>query len=243
MAWNYLDTTLPATFVRGGGAVQAVYALDSGADSLNDLSGNGHTLTAGAGAAAYTTVDGFVGFAFDGATNIRTASSAALQITGALTAEAICQFNRVHATNYQKILGYGWDDTEVSSSNWIYSLNVMPDTLKWYYSQEYGSGSDSEYFLAAMATVGDVFHVALTRNTAGTTVCLYVNKLRVGRKTTMTAPTGGSSGRLQFGGNPEAGASNRAYMNGVLFSARISSGEMTATQVAESYARVRGLAQ
>lgn len=236
--YTYLPTTAPTGF---GGTLVAAYQFDGTASALLDRTGNGHDLSVSTGSEIYQQSSGLVGFAFDGATALVSAVNGALQITGELTLEIVAKLNRITATNDQCLIGHGDKDSETLATNWLYFIYAANATNQIWVGHEYGSGSDSDMVCDHTFDVGPPHYIAFTQNSAGTTGNVYRGETLV-KSGALTAAAGGTTGHIYIGGVPDASAAKRAYLHGVVYSARIWSSQMNAAQVALAYAQARQIA-
>lgn len=230
--WLYLDDTMPQ-----GVSVDAevLYRFDGTATSLTDLMGNGHDQVLQSGSTFYVPVDGFVGLGFATAEEYKAASSAAYQYTGAMTAE-IEYFNEAVPTASRTLFSCAASGG-TEAANELYRLYGVSSTSLITYAIEHGAGTAYTKALAAMMPVGTIQLLTLTRNTAGTTITLYLDGTQIATET-VTAPTGGTSSQLTLG---DRGDGTAEGWHGVIFGMRITPACFTATQVLEAYQRVRGI--
>jgi len=229
--WDYLDLNMPTA----AGAPEALYQFDGTADSLNDRSGNSHTLSR-TGNAIYQSVHGKLGHQFDIGTYMDAAVSAGLQTTGAMTWEIVQNLLSVPPTQARymmSIAGAG----EALATNFLGGIKISTACVpSWVH--EYGAaGTDNIVAFDTVIPPGINRMLTFTRDAAGTDVNLYTDGSAVFNITSI-APTGGTSSFLRVGGPASAVG---ALHQGLIFSIRITMEEFTPAQVLESYRRVRGL--
>lgn len=193
--------------------------------SLVDSSGNGRTLTVGAGTARYNYLSGTLGgFHFNADTVlIYNVADAALRLTGDMTAMFMW-------VNQQAIAGSYWfshagaSASETSANNYLYSLrNVTGTDVSWF--QESGGGVDATATLVGSVPLGHIInHIAVTRS--GGVVTLYDMGRPYGTASAaLTTPTDGSSGRLRIGGD------DTTFCRGIMSSFQLISRALSATEI------------
>lgn len=227
--WDYLSATQPTGMAT---AAQALYKFDGTGSALTDRTGNGHTLTLGAGATFYQSRNGLVGLGCSGSEYYTAAASGSLQPTGAITAEFICAASTIGQMALYSIDASGG----TSASNCLASLYTASSTNKFIHWTETSSGTDHIVTFNSMMPVGEIVHVTETRTSAGTSASIWINGLLVDTQT-VTQPTGGSSSFLTIADL----TSGTSGWIGEIYSAKFTLAEFNAAQVLESYQRVRGL--
>lgn len=195
---------------------------------LSDDSGNSLDLSVASGTAVYTSIGGIRFFYFDGSTYLSRVAAAGLQITGALTIEAIVCMRRGadDATN-EYILSCG-DNGETEITNTLYSVRTGNSTAEIQVFHEYGAGTNALHAFDN-ATIPDSApcHLAVTRASNGTTYKLYIDGVLLDTEEATSAPTGGGDAFLTVGAQ-ETGTS-LAKMH--IASLKIINSELTAAQV------------
>ncbi len=214
---------LPIAPATGMADPLAVYQF-SEADPLDDKTSNGRDLTHHAGTATYQVREGTTVLYFNGALRLYAALDAALQLTGAVTLEAVI----MHVSGDYAISMAGGVVTESAAHNYLYSL-----AGRYYTLQEYGSGVN-QIASWSPSNSGGLDYIALTRNTAGTSLNLYRDGRHISTET-LIAPTGGTSAILRVG-MTSSGAYN---WSGSIQSFRITAEEATGAQVNETWGKIR----
>ena len=193
---------------------------------LTDSSGNGYDLTLESGSELYGSVAGLPCFYFDNASSVfRTAYDAALAITGAITVEMIVSLTPGTAGVLIDFSASG----ETEATNILYNLSVdTSNTLSTLW--ESGGGTNRQG--SNVYVPSGVFHLAWTRDSAGTLSKIYINGAKVLEETLAGAASGGTSAQLRIGdsatGNP---------LGGYLASLKIVGSELSASEVLAEYER------
>ena len=234
-SWNYFDTQLP---VGVSEAIEFLFQFDGTADQLTDRTVNGHDLTKqGSGSTFNTPVDGFLGLGFDTLSTYTSAADSGLQVTGEMTLEAIALINDVSSTRRVGIGCHGGTPDGTAANNTLYQMAAQENNLAVEYFHEYSTGTNVEVVAAAIWPTGTVHYLAITRNAAGTEIKIYQDGVLIYTSGALTAPTSGTNGYIEVGGQEVA-----QILNGVIFSLRMTPEQFSDDQILESYERVRGLA-
>jgi hypothetical protein len=204
---------------------------------LTDSSGNGRDLSLEGGTTRWTHLaPDLRGFFFDGATRLsRSATDAALQLTGDLTFEALVTFDR-HDSESQAIMS--WHDLgETEATNTLYSFRTVGvgNSLEWV--SESGAGVNATYTATTGVDRGIIHHVAVVRESD--VLKFYLNGELYETSGSLTTPTGGSSGRFALGGFYNF-AGNEHF--GGIASAKLIDRALTAAEVISEYNRTVGAA-
>lgn len=192
-----------------------------GQDDAQDLTGNEHWGEIN-GSALYA--DGYLrgGLHFtDDDSWLEIGDHANLKITGALTVEAYIRLDEFTADGL--VIRCGQDDDEVA-----YSLYV-DDTGKLQY-RWYNGTLQVEETASSVITLETWHHIALTRNTAGTAIKLYVDGVQVHSATGLDTPASG--GVLTVGGLASGASAHK--MRGTADEIRIWGTERTAQNLLDS---------
>lgn len=238
----YLTTAMPA----GMSPPEALYQFDGSGSALTDRTGNGHTLSVVSGGTAryITEANGRVGFFFGSDTALQSAvGRTGLAITGGLTVEILMATHDFNTSAAMPIIGFGAQDSgaEAEANNWLYWLG-MSDPVSSFgtyhsvrgmrYRHEYSTGTEEAHnLLTARMIVNRNYLVTLTRNSAATSVSVYLNGALVQTVTPSNAPTGGGSSRLWVMGHDDPGSLRNTA---TAYCVRISDEQMTAAQVLEA---------
>jgi len=209
---------------------------------LTDSSGNGFDLEVGAGTEQYVPLSGSVDAAFlDGSTYFRRAAAeASLLITGDVTIEALVSWVQdppgtgVNTSiSGPALVGHGTAG-ETEPANSVYILGARPGGgLKWL--TESGGGSNAQYELTADLPAQTLHHVAVTR--ASNVVRLYWNGTLLGTSGTLTAPTGGASGRFVIGALTDGSNENPTAL---IASVKLIASALTPAQIRAEFVRTLG---
>jgi hypothetical protein len=187
----------------------------------------GNALTVDAGTELYcpAAVLGEEAFWFDGATRLQQAHDANLLLQGELTVAFLIQMGRIE-TALRTIVQFGTAG-ETEATNVQYRVHVEAGNELAFY-QENGAGVDDTAIFDRALKVGEIAHVCVTRDSAGTGVSLYVNGIARDTATMSNAPTGGGSGVLSIGGFPTV---SNQYIGAMVSTPAIWDSELTAAQV------------
>jgi len=214
-------------------------------NTINDSSGNGYHLTLAAGDERYVTINNFTGFYFSGVEYLTKASEDSFINFGAITIEAIIILPGTTGATLptgNTIIIFG-GNTELSSGNQAWGLISANPTgtnsgNRLHYFVEYGNGTNITYTSAANLPVGQICHAALTRDSTGTVIKLYVNGKLFDTSGTLTAPNNTTSGILTVGADVTG---NTELLNGtILFSIKVINSQLTDAQIANEYNKTLG---
>lgn len=175
--------------------------------SLADLSGNGFTLSVGAGSEQYTQiVPGLWAAWLGGSSYFTLAHQTALTILGEVTVEAIVRRQTWQAASQEYFCTYAANaETEVANALWGLSRTAAGESQMFW---EQGAGSNVNSVASGIVLPESApFHWAISRTSdggIGFNVAHYVNGILVGTSTSLAAPTGGSTSTLFVGTNETA---------------------------------------
>jgi hypothetical protein len=223
---QYLRPTQPA----GAAAPELVYQHDGGVDHLSDRTANSHDLTVASGTATSGLQDEQKGL---GAQSLHCTApiSAALNITGALTMEAVVVFDSI--AGYQVIMqvGSGAGGNEIPYS---LGMDTALDEVRYVH---FSAGAVAREWLTKFKpSIGVPYYLCITRASNGVDLVLYVNGVEVNGTTVAAAPmTPGGSAQYNYC----AGSGAVIPFVGTILSARVTAGEYTAAQVAEVWDALR----
>lgn len=175
----------------------ALYQLD-GTNRLTDSSGNAKTLTE-----SITAEDG-PGYLL----NTRSLSDGRLsrvdssfQILGAVTIAALVRLDKPAISSAAIAMCAGSGEIEANNITW--ELAVDGQNLRWIH--EHGSGVNDTLSSTYNLGIGEWYHICGSRDSAGTTVNLYLNGSNVGSSSSLTAPSGGTGSNLSIMDHPDGG--------------------------------------
>lgn len=204
---------------------------------LTDGSGNGHDLSVGTGTEDYSGqnhVPGDASFRFDAASRLTGGSIPALAVTGEVSVLFWCSPEST-TPSYSFIAGYT-GSTEASADNALWVVYIRASGAIELY-QESGGGVDAMVTSdTGLLQVGVKNFVAVTRDSAGTGVNMYVNGVLVHTGTAGSAPDGGGSSVLHIG----AFANDAEDYAGSLWDLMVLDTELSAEQIKAEYQRQVG---
>jgi hypothetical protein len=218
----------------------ALWQLDGG---LTDSSGNGYTLTVGAGTERYAPLsDTLSGFHFDGSTYlIHDVAVEALRLTGDMTVEMLVKwlidppgYGVNDDTTSCSLVAHGING-ETEATNTLYSIGTRPTGGGLYWISESGGGTNATYDIDCEVPTGVWHHLAVTR--ASGVVSIYQDGALLGASSTLTTPTGGASGRLVLGA---LGKDSTERPTCVLSSVKVVGSALSAAQIRAEVQRTIG---
>lgn len=231
--WNHIAAAQPTGMAT---AATALWVLDGSVNQKTDLI-NSYALNHVTSTVNVVHSCGLTGFHFDTVNGLYVGAGAtlnALLCTGALTIEILCLIYT--GTTERTLISIGAHN-ENENGNVQYQLNCynIGGIARW--KTETGSGTDTFTSLGPMI-VGEISHMIVTRDAAGTALKLYINGVLAGSATAAAAPSGdGSDAATHFEiGRNEANANN---LGGIVFSVKLTKAEFSAAQVLEAYQTVR----
>ncbi len=209
--------------------------------TLNDTSGNGHTLTVEAGTETYAQLGGLQGFSFDGATTVyRNAADTDLRVLGDMTIEMLVSWavgdpgiaGTINAAGFFVHHGAAGG---AEADNEIYALQSVTAPGLRYQAQTGGGPTLVSANTTDLAGItGQVLHYAMTRDSG--VITFYINGVSQGSSGALTAPTGGANGRFRLGSARSLAAPVIMTMASVKFLTTV----LTANQIAAEARRTVG---
>jgi hypothetical protein len=189
------STTVSGVIARNLSTDHAPVALWNFDQSLVDSSGNGLDLSVINGQESYSNVNGVQGFKFTGDDTLGHAANAALEITGDVTIEIL--FSSDDLTSERELISYADQTLDTEVTNFLYGVRVRAGGgLR--YDAEFGAGSNVTYTIEDGPSLGNLNHITLVRESADVT--FYLNGYKIGASSSgLTAPTGGTSAKLNIG--------------------------------------------
>lgn len=199
--------------------------------NMNDSSGNGFTLAVESGSIHYgQLLPGIRGALLVSARLFYVTFTSTLAITGDMTVE--CLINLPSYLISLRDLVSHENAGETSADNSLYGIDMVSGTGNVGFFSENNSGVDQYYALTERPPLNP-FHFAATR--ISNVIQFYLNGKAWGApSSTLTAPTGGSSGRFRVGLSASFGP------EGVIASLKVIASGLTPTQVASEYNRTLG---
>jgi hypothetical protein len=209
---HYLDNTYDPV---------ALYLLN---DNLSDSSASGfNDLSLETGTEQYADVGlGLRGFYFDGASKLVLDSvESSLQITGDITLE--CIINYPFSASELHFM-YCSASGETLETNGLYQLSITANTRYLSYFAEYGSGVNISYSGSPKVVVAVSEPVLVGMVRSSNVITFYVNGKPIGdSSSTLTAPAGGTSTKLNIG--------TALIDGGVISSVKVIDSALTADQM------------
>jgi hypothetical protein len=247
IGWACSVAGTPGTWVTMGSSVPAYHdtthspvALWNFNSTLNDTSGNSRHLTLQAGTTRYMSIfPGLTGAWFDGSTYYRLAHTAALDIVGAMTVEAIITVGGVLAADAYIVSHAAPNGAgESTDNNYLWSMGVQGSVANDFWAfWEYGAGSNVTVDAAVGPAPYTPIHVAMTRSATGVTK-FYINGVLMYTSGANTiAEVGASPTQYTTVGANDAGG---ATFTGGICSLKIIASELTAAQILAEYQRTIG---
>lgn len=209
---------------------------------LTDSSGNGYTLSVGAGTEQYVPISETVqGHLFNGSTYLRRATAeAALRLTGDMTIELLVMWLidppgvGVNTSASGPALVSHGDNGETPATNNLYTLGPRPGGgLRWL--SESGSGTNAIYDLTGSMPAHVLHHLAAVRDS--NVVTFYWNGSPIGTSGSLTAPTSGTDGRFCLGNIFNGGSEEPTC---IMSSVKVIGSALTASQVQAEFERTLG---
>lgn len=204
-------------------------------NDLTDSSGNGKTLTVGAGTARYGDISPQLrGIFFDGSTRVQI-TDASFRLVGDMTIEMLCFIQTIPNATAPVIVSC-MDNGETSATNYLYAIYPVQAGYFLQYFHEFSAGTNVTYSNTTGAIpIGEVFHLAMVRQS--NQITFYVNgKLNGAVSSTLTAPDTVSGTQSFFvGGNLQD-----ASFAGAVSSLKIINSALTASQIEGEYNRTLG---
>lgn len=241
--YDFVEYTAPGDltpFDLEGAQTLALYDFSSG--TYNDSSGNGQTLTNISGTVGFSYVyPGKLGAALGSNTALLGPIGTAAGIAGDITIEVIAQLTDDPSTPLQLLQYAGLGETEAANAQWGLGLPTMSVTsatsrrLTW--TSEHGAGIDDTYTSGGTTVVGWIHNVAYFAGTRAANVIqpYYMGEPMGPPSAALTAPTGGSTGRICIGS-----VAGTSCVPGIYYSARVTSGAKSAAEIKASYNRTMG---
>jgi len=224
--WNYLDLNMPTGITV---VPQYLYQFDDLTTGLYDKSGRNRHLTRAAGTIFNSIlhnkkVFSFYGLKLENSTNV-------FKTSGAITIEMITSACRlIDDSSYRCILTAGWGN---NTTNCLYSIWQAPrGKISW--RHQYGAGTTVTLIFDFPHSYDESFsYTAMTRNTNGTLVSLYVNGKHIDNQACIASDNGTNAKFVLGGLSP--------YIHSFISSIRITGIEFSANQIKEAYQRIRGI--
>lgn len=202
--------------------------------NLNDSSGNGKTLSVGAGTARYGDISPQLkGLYFDGSTRVQI-TDASFRLVGDMTIEMLVFIQTIGA-NTAPILISCMDSGETNTTNYLYSIYAVNPGYFLQYFYETGAGNNFSYSnTTGSIPMGEVFHLAMVRQS--NVVSFYINgKLNGAASSTLTSPDTPGTQILYIGGNVQD-----VSFTGALASVKIINSALSQPQIEAEYNRTLG---
>jgi len=203
-------------------------------NTLNDSSGNGYNLTV-SGTEMYAKINNLAGFYFDGATYLTKTHEDALCSLGEITVETLINFTTT-TTASQYICDNGNND-ELETGNVAFSFFISSGVGISYFA-EHITGVNITYSSSARPPKSSLCYIAITRNIAGTVLKFYINGILKNTSTTLTAPTGGTTGPFIIGARENA--ATPLTIGTTMLSFKLINSQLTDDQIMEEYMRSIG---
>lgn len=204
---------------------------------LTDSSGNGFTLSLGAGSTQQFVemAPGLQGVWFNGTTFYeRTSTEATLQVSGPVTMEFI-YLPTAPVLDLQMPLSHG-AGTANEVDNALYQFSINSDQQPGFFWESVAPRANQANTGAGLIIVpaGIPTHIAATRD-GSDHVRFYVNGVQIGATITTSLPAGGgTNGRLRIGTN-EFESSTRNVINAGMSSVKIIASALTLAQIEAEY--------
>jgi len=226
---------------EGGGAVASItphdtthspevlYNFASGS-RFTDSSGNGRDLQASSGTVLYANVLGLPMVSCRSGNVYRNTNDAALELTGAVTIEAIVVPPMPYNTSDDMILV----SFNATGNNILWDARLEKSTGYWTSLTQSSSGTDDKP--STTAAEAGIQHFVETRASDGVSVKFYVNGVQVDSVTHDNAPSGPAGQSVRIGSNPI----NSVRWLGLIGSVKVIADELTASEVAAEYNRTLG---
>lgn len=213
-----------------------------------DSSGNGLDMTVSGYTSFGAVYPGVLGFQCDSVSSMnRAGHDSSLLLQGAMTVEFIGVVADPSVAD-ETLISFGlgtWDGT--AANNFQYKLEVkkkagggaLPQLgLRWL-QQNSSPPNDSTYDSGTPLPLGTVFHCAVTRS-ASQVIKIYINGTLRQTSGALTAPTGGTGGRLCF--FQKAATTGTEICEGMtIASMKIIASELTAAEVKAEFNRTLGV--
>ena len=203
-------------------------------NDLTDASGNGFTLTIGAGTERYADISpGVRGLVLDGSTYAKlTSFNSTLGITGDLTIELLLNPG-INTQPSVMVAHVGATSGGTSADNYLYQLQVSSFPLQKF-SWENGTRSSQAYNIFDLPPQSGLFHWAVTR--ASNVVQFYLNGRAIGAASSaLGAPAGGGTGTFKLGGD-----STTEGAPSILASVKVIASALSAANVKAEYIKTLG---
>jgi hypothetical protein len=211
--------------------------------SLQDISGNGRTLTqVGAGEVSV----GHVGLATSerglGTAYLQRPADAGLQILGAVSGMCLVNKREAFSGSTNLIFQQGTDASGAEVDNVLYALYFQNRQLTYFH--QYGAGNNELHSQAVANTrlnQHSWMHLGFTRAANGTDVIVYLNGEPVFVVPVVNAPTGGGSGNFDIAARASIPGGNA--LGGDIQSLKIVAAELTAADMKAEYERCFGVSK
>lgn len=212
--------------------------------SLLDSSGNGNTLSVDTGTLVYQDfVPGQSCVSFNGSTRLKVASGfvSGLALTGDMTVMFIWLLDNDPTATNNYFYSHA-NSGETLADNYLYSLtctqsggSTPPRNLTWL--SEHGAGVDDSFATVAPLSYPSVHSINFFATTRTSNVIQhYCNgKVFGSPSSALTAPAGGTSGRLYIGGDPSS-----TFSHGLCYGLKICNSALSAAQIKAEYNATMG---
>jgi hypothetical protein len=210
---------------------------------LTDSSGNGYTLTVGSGTEQYAPLsDTLSGAHLDGSTYlIHDVAVSALRLTGDMTIECLVKwlvdppgYGVNNDTTSSALVAHGVGG-ETEATNTLYCFGARSSGGGFTWVSESGGGTNAAYNLDVEVPTSVWHHMAAVRDS--NVVSIYLDGALLGSSSSLTTPTGGSSGRFVIGALASGSSENPTC---VIASVKLIGSALTAAQVKAEYQRTLG---